>query len=97
MNRILLGALLFLGVGVLSVRYLDQKGRAPANAAAPTPALFALAPERADAYLVRAPVLKALGRTDDAVKDYRRALELVKNEAERRHLEKRLAEVAGAA
>jgi aspartyl protease family protein len=33
MNRILLGALLFLGVGVLSVRYLDQKGRAPANAA----------------------------------------------------------------
>jgi aspartyl protease family protein len=33
MNRILLGALLFLGIGVLSVRYLDQKGHAPANAA----------------------------------------------------------------
>jgi aspartyl protease family protein len=33
MDRILLGALLFLGVGVLSVRYLDQKGRAPVNAA----------------------------------------------------------------
>jgi aspartyl protease family protein len=33
MNRILLSALLFLGVGVLSVRYLDQKGRTPANAA----------------------------------------------------------------
>ena len=33
MNRLLLGALLFLGIGVLSVRYLDQKGRAPANAA----------------------------------------------------------------
>jgi hypothetical protein len=33
MDRILFGALLLLGVGVLSVRYLDQKGRAPANAA----------------------------------------------------------------
>jgi aspartyl protease family protein len=33
MDRILFGALLFLGIGVLSVRYLDQKGRAPANAA----------------------------------------------------------------
>jgi aspartyl protease family protein len=33
MDRILLGALLFLGIGVLSVRYLDQKARAPANAA----------------------------------------------------------------
>jgi aspartyl protease family protein len=33
MNRLLLGALLLLGVGVLSVRYLDQKGHAPASAA----------------------------------------------------------------
>jgi aspartyl protease family protein len=33
MNRLHLGALLFLVVGVLSVRSLDQKGRAPANAA----------------------------------------------------------------
>jgi aspartyl protease family protein len=33
MNRLLLGALLFLVVGVVAVRYLDQKGRAPANAA----------------------------------------------------------------
>jgi aspartyl protease family protein len=33
MDRILLGALLFLVVGVVSVRYLDQKGSAPVNAA----------------------------------------------------------------
>src|SRR4029450_1194909 len=33
MDRILFGALLLLGVGVLSVRYLDQTGRAPVNAA----------------------------------------------------------------
>jgi aspartyl protease family protein len=33
MVRILFGALLFLGVGVMSVRYLDQHGRAPVNAA----------------------------------------------------------------
>jgi len=33
MDRIIFGALLFLGVGVLSVRYLDQTGRAPVNAA----------------------------------------------------------------
>jgi aspartyl protease family protein len=33
MNRLLLGALLFLGVGVLSARYLDQKGGVPVNAA----------------------------------------------------------------
>jgi aspartyl protease family protein len=33
MDRILLGALLFLGVGVLSARYLDQKGGVPVSAA----------------------------------------------------------------
>src|SRR6266705_1236915 len=35
MTRILFGALLFLGAGVLSVRYLDQSGRAPVVNAAP--------------------------------------------------------------
>jgi len=33
MIRILISAAVFLGVGVLSVRYLEQAGRAPANAA----------------------------------------------------------------
>ena len=33
MDRILLGALLFLVIGVVSVRYLDQKGSVPVNAA----------------------------------------------------------------
>jgi len=42
----------------------------------------------------RAELLRRLGRRGEAAKAYRRALELVKNEAERRHLEKRLAEVA---
>jgi RNA polymerase sigma-70 factor, ECF subfamily len=42
----------------------------------------------------RAELLRRLGRRGEAAKAYRRALELVKNDAERRHLEKRLAEVA---
>ena len=42
----------------------------------------------------RAELLRRLGRRGEAAKAYRRALDLVKNEAERRHLEKRLAEVA---
>jgi RNA polymerase sigma-70 factor (ECF subfamily) len=42
----------------------------------------------------RAELLRRLGRRGEAAKAYRRALELVKNAAERRHLEKRLAEVA---
>ena len=42
----------------------------------------------------RAELLRRLGQRGEAAKAYRRALELVKNEAERRHLEKRLAEVA---
>jgi RNA polymerase sigma-70 factor (ECF subfamily) len=42
----------------------------------------------------RAELLRRLGRRGEAAEAYRRALELVKNEAERRHLEKRLAEMA---
>ena len=42
----------------------------------------------------RAELLRRLGRGREAAEAYRRALALVKNEAERRHLEKRLGEVA---
>ena len=38
MVRILLGALLLLGAGVLSARYIEQAGRAPVNAATVQPA-----------------------------------------------------------
>jgi RNA polymerase sigma-70 factor, ECF subfamily len=41
----------------------------------------------------RAELLRRLGRHAEAAESYRRALGLVKNEAERRHLEKRLAEM----
>jgi RNA polymerase sigma-70 factor (ECF subfamily) len=42
----------------------------------------------------RADLLRRLGRAKDAAADYRRALELATNQAERRFLERRLAEVA---
>ncbi len=42
----------------------------------------------------RADLLRRLGRADEAADDYRRALELATNPAERRFLERRLAEVA---
>ena len=57
MDRILLGALLFLGVGVLSVRYLDQKGRAPANAAP----VQAVAPSNTPSSNTRSFVVQASG------------------------------------
>jgi RNA polymerase sigma-70 factor (ECF subfamily) len=44
----------------------------------------------------RADLLRRLGRDEEAAADYRRALELVTNPAERRFLERRLAEVGGA-
>jgi len=44
--------------------------------------------------LVRAELLRRLGRHDEAAQAYRRAIALVSNDAERRHLEKRLAEIA---
>jgi RNA polymerase sigma-70 factor (ECF subfamily) len=43
----------------------------------------------------RADFLRRLGRNEDAAADYERALGLVTNPAERRFLERRLAEVAG--
>jgi RNA polymerase sigma-70 factor, ECF subfamily len=42
----------------------------------------------------RAELLRRLGRHGEAAESYRRALELVGNEPERRHLEKRLREIA---
>jgi RNA polymerase sigma-70 factor (ECF subfamily) len=45
----------------------------------------------------RADLLRRLGRRDEAAAQYRAALALVTNEAERRYLEGRLAEVGGAA
>ena len=42
----------------------------------------------------RAELLRRLGRHSEAAQSYRRALDLVKNDAERRHLEKRLREIA---
>jgi hypothetical protein len=44
----------------------------------------------------RAELLRRLGRHGEAAESYRRALDLVSNEAERRHLERRLREVAPA-
>jgi len=41
----------------------------------------------------RAELLRRLGRHAEAAESYRRALALVSNEAERRHLEKRLREI----
>jgi RNA polymerase sigma-70 factor, ECF subfamily len=43
----------------------------------------------------RADLLRRLGRNDEAAADYRRALDLATNPAERRFLERRLAEVEG--
>jgi RNA polymerase sigma-70 factor (ECF subfamily) len=45
----------------------------------------------------RADLLRRLGRHNDSAAAYREALSLVKNDAERRFLERRLAEVSGAA
>jgi RNA polymerase sigma-70 factor (ECF subfamily) len=42
----------------------------------------------------RAELLRRLGRHGEAAESYRRALRLVRNEAERRHLERRLREIA---
>jgi RNA polymerase sigma-70 factor, ECF subfamily len=42
-----------------------------------------------------ADLLRRLGRSDDAAAAYRRALELVTTDPERRFLERRLAEVTG--
>jgi RNA polymerase sigma-70 factor, ECF subfamily len=44
--------------------------------------------------VARAELLRRLGRPAEAADSYRRALGLVRNEAERRHLEKRLREIA---
>ncbi len=46
------------------------------------------------AHAARADLCRRLGRTDDARHSYRKALELVRQEPERRFLEKRLAELA---
>ena len=40
-------------------------------------------------------MLRRLGRRSEAAESYRRALELVTNESERRYLERRLGEVQG--
>jgi RNA polymerase sigma-70 factor, ECF subfamily len=48
-------------------------------------------------HATRGELLRRLGRADEARDAYRRALELVHDEMERRHLERRLAEVGGAA
>jgi len=45
----------------------------------------------------RADLLRRLGRRPEAAQAYRDALVLVTNDAERRYLERRLAEVTGAA
>ena len=44
-------------------------------------------------HATRADLLHRLGRTDDARAAYERALELVRSDAERRFLERRLAEL----
>jgi RNA polymerase sigma-70 factor (ECF subfamily) len=48
-------------------------------------------------HATRGELLRRLGRAEEARDSYRRALELVHDERERRHLERRLAEVGGAA
>jgi len=48
-------------------------------------------------HATRGELLRRLGRADEARDAYRRALELVHDDAERRHLERRLAEAGGAA
>ena len=44
--------------------------------------------------VARAELLRRLGRHAEAVESYERALTLVTNEAERRHLERRRSEIA---
>ena len=44
----------------------------------------------------RAELLRRLGRPGEAAASYRRPLDLVSNDAERRHLERRLREVGAA-
>jgi RNA polymerase sigma-70 factor (ECF subfamily) len=44
--------------------------------------------------VARAELLRRLGRHTEAAESYQRALDLVTNETERRHLEKRLREIA---
>jgi RNA polymerase sigma-70 factor, ECF subfamily len=54
--------------------------------------------ELADYHLLpaaRAELLRRIGRHDDAVAAYRRALALVRNDTERRHLDKRLRQLIG--
>ena len=46
------------------------------------------------AHAARADLCRRLGRTDDARRSYRKALDLARQEPERRFLEKRLAELA---
>jgi RNA polymerase sigma-70 factor (ECF subfamily) len=46
------------------------------------------------AHSARADLFRRLGRNDEAAAAYRRALELVRQEPERRFLQRRLAEVA---
>jgi RNA polymerase sigma-70 factor (ECF subfamily) len=43
--------------------------------------------------VTRAELLRRLDRNDEAAKSYRRALAMVRNDAERRHLERRLREI----
>ena len=47
------------------------------------------------AHAARADLNRRLGRSTEAMKSYRRALELARQEPERRFLEKRLAEISG--
>jgi RNA polymerase sigma-70 factor (ECF subfamily) len=47
------------------------------------------------AHAVRADLNRRLGRSDEAAASYRRALELARQEPERRFLERRLAEISG--
>ncbi|RYG26934.1 RNA polymerase sigma factor [bacterium] len=61
------------------------------------PILDGLADELGEYHLlhaVRADLLRRLGRTDEATHGYRRALELVSNESERRFLQRRLTEIS---
>jgi RNA polymerase sigma-70 factor, ECF subfamily len=44
--------------------------------------------------IARAELLRRLGRHSEAAESYQQPLDLVTNEAERRHLEKRLREIA---
>jgi RNA polymerase sigma-70 factor (ECF subfamily) len=46
-------------------------------------------------HAARADLLRRLGRTDEALAAYRRARELAPNDAERRYLEKRVAQLDG--